>query len=95
MSPWAILVARTNPELPKHRGLTFFICDRNAPGVDIRPLRQADGNAHFNEVFLTDVRLPDSLRVGDIGQGWGISLGCLHTEREGTGDVAPTRSSAT
>lgn len=84
---WAILVARTDPELPKHRGLTFFICDLADPGVEIRPLRQADGNAHFNEVFLTDVRLPDSLRLGDVGQGWGISLACLHSEREGTGDA--------
>ena len=84
---WAILVARTDPELPKHRGLTFFVCDLADPGVEIRPLRQADGNAHFNEVFLTDVRLPDSLRLGDVGQGWGISLACLHSEREGTGDA--------
>jgi alkylation response protein AidB-like acyl-CoA dehydrogenase len=84
---WAILVARTDPELPKHRGLTFFICDLQDPGVEVRPLRQADGNAHFNEVFLTDVRLPDSLRLGDVGQGWGISLACLHAEREGTGDA--------
>ncbi len=84
---WAILVARTDPELPKHRGLTFFICDVTDPGVEIRPLRQADGNAHFNEVFLTDVRLSDSLRLGDVGQGWGISLACLHSEREGTGDA--------
>jgi alkylation response protein AidB-like acyl-CoA dehydrogenase len=84
---WAILLARTDPQLPKHRGLTFFICDMKATGVEIRPLRQADGGAHFNEVFLTEVRLPDSLRVGDVGQGWGISLDCLNSEREGTGDV--------
>jgi alkylation response protein AidB-like acyl-CoA dehydrogenase len=84
---WAILLARTDPDLPKHRGLTFFICDMHHPGVEIRPLRQADGSAHFNEVFLTEVRLPDSLRLGDVGQGWGISLACLNSEREGTGDA--------
>lgn len=84
---WAILLARTDPELPKHRGLTFFICDLHQPGVDIRPLRQADGNAHFNEVFLTEARIPDSLRIGDVGQGWGISLACLNSERDGAGDA--------
>jgi alkylation response protein AidB-like acyl-CoA dehydrogenase len=84
---WAILVARTDPDLPKHRGLTFFICDMQHPGVLIRPLRQADGSAHFNEVFLNEVRLPDSMRVGDVGQGWGISLACLNSERDGTGDA--------
>ena len=83
---WAILLARTDPNVPKHRGLTFFICDMTAPGVDVRPLRQADGtDAHFNEVFLTDVHLPDSLRVGDVGQGWAISLAGLSAEREGQG----------
>jgi alkylation response protein AidB-like acyl-CoA dehydrogenase len=86
-SKWAILVARTDPNLPKHRGLTFFICDMHAPGVDIRPLRQADGGAHFNEVFLNDVRIPDERRLGDVGQGWGVSLTGLHSERAGTGDA--------
>jgi alkylation response protein AidB-like acyl-CoA dehydrogenase len=84
---WAILVARTDPGLPKHRGLTFFICDMLAPGVVVRPLRQADGGAHFNEVFLTDVRVPDAHRLGDVGQGWGISITALHSERDGTGDA--------
>jgi alkylation response protein AidB-like acyl-CoA dehydrogenase len=82
---WAILVARTDPAVPKHRGITFFICDMEAPGVVVRPLRQADGGAHFNEVFLTDVHLPDSMRLGDVGQGWGISITALHSERDGTG----------
>jgi alkylation response protein AidB-like acyl-CoA dehydrogenase len=86
-SRWAILVARTDPNLPKHRGLSFFVCDMELPGVEIRPLRQADGGAHFNEVFLSDVHLPDSLRLGDVGQGWGISIASLHSEREGTGDA--------
>ena len=84
---WAILVARTDPAVTKHRGLTFFVCDMEATGVDVRPLRQADGGAHFNEVFLTDVHLPDSLRLGDVGQGSGVSLAALHSERDGTGDA--------
>ncbi|MBW8826376.1 MAG: acyl-CoA dehydrogenase family protein [Acidobacteria bacterium] len=86
-SDFAILVARTNPDAPKHRGLTFFICDIKAPGVEIRPLRQADGRSHFNEVFLTDVRIPDGWRLGNEGHGWGISLTGLHSEREGIGDA--------
>ena len=87
---WAILVARNDPDVPKHRGLTFFVCDMQLPGIEIRPLRQADGAAHFNEVFLDGVRLPDDLRLGDPGQGWAISLVGLHTEREGVGEVTQT-----
>ena len=81
---WGILVARTDPNVPKHRGLTFFICDMTASGVDVRPLRQADGNSSFNEVFLTDVRLSNDLRLGDVGQGWAVSISALHSERAGT-----------
>jgi alkylation response protein AidB-like acyl-CoA dehydrogenase len=80
---WALLVARTDPSVPKHRGLTFFICDMRAAGIKLRPIRQADGAAHFNEVFLTDVRLPDWLRVGEPGQGWAVSLAGLDSERDG------------
>jgi alkylation response protein AidB-like acyl-CoA dehydrogenase len=84
---WGILVARTDPDVPKHRGLTFFVCDMELDGIEVRPLRQADGGAHFNEVFLTDVHVPDSLRLGDVGHGWGISVASLHSEREGTGEA--------
>ncbi len=84
---WGILLARTDPHVPKHKGLTFFICDMRASGVEVRPIRQADGNAHFNEVFLNDVRLPDHLRVGDTGQGWAVSLASLNSEREAGGNV--------
>ena len=87
---WAILVARTDPDVPKHRGLTFFVCDMELPGIEIRPLRQADGAAHFNEVFLDGVRLHDELRLGDVGQGWAVSLVGLHSEREGVGEVLET-----
>ena len=85
-SDLAILLARTDPDLPKHRGLTFFVCDMHAAGVDVRPLRQADGCQRFNEVFLSDVRVPDSWRLGDVGQGWGVSITGLHSERDGIGD---------
>ena len=84
---WAILLARTDPELPKHRGLTLFVCDMHAAGIDVRPLRQADGGAHFSEVFLTDVQIPDELRLGDVGQGWGISLAAMSSERAGTASL--------
>jgi len=87
---WAILVARTDPDVPKHRGLTFFVCDMQLAGIEIRPLRQADGAAHFNEVFLDGVRLPDDLRLGDPGQGWAVSLVGLHSERGGVGEVMQT-----
>jgi alkylation response protein AidB-like acyl-CoA dehydrogenase len=84
---WAILLARTDADAPKHRGLTFFVCDMTRPGIEVRPLRQADGAAHFNEVFLDGVRLPDDLRIGDVGNGWGIALTGLHAEREGIGEI--------
>jgi alkylation response protein AidB-like acyl-CoA dehydrogenase len=84
---WAILLARTDPHLPKHRGLTFFVCDMALDGIEIRPLRQADGAAHFNEVFLDGVRLPDDLRLGDVGHGWGVAVAGLHSEREGAGEA--------
>jgi alkylation response protein AidB-like acyl-CoA dehydrogenase len=67
---WAILLARTNPDAPKHRGITFFVVDLHTPGVDIRPLRQITGTAHFNEVFLTDVRIPVENVVGEVDRGW-------------------------
>ena len=68
---WAILVARTDPGVPKHAGLTYFVCDMTDPGVDVRPLRQITGEAEFNEVFLSDVRIPDAHRLGAVGEGGG------------------------
>jgi alkylation response protein AidB-like acyl-CoA dehydrogenase len=83
MARWGILLARTDPGVAKHRGLTFFVVDMHAGGIDVRPLRTIDGGRHFNEVFLTDVRVPDQHRLGEVGQGWMVSQHLLSTEREG------------
>ena len=90
---FAILLARTDPDLPKHAGLTYFICDMHAPGVEVRPLRQITGEAEFNEVFLTDVRLPDSLRLGAVGEGWQVARTTLMNERVAIGGGAVPRES--
>jgi alkylation response protein AidB-like acyl-CoA dehydrogenase len=82
---WAILVTRSNPDVPKHQGMTYFICDMTDPGVEVRPLRQITGEAEFNEVFLTDVRIPDSLRLGEVGDGWRVAQTTLMNERVAIG----------
>ena len=87
----ALLVARTDPAVPKHQGLTYFAADMTVPGVEVRPLRQATGEAEFNEVFLTDVRIPDSDRIGDVGQGWKVSTATLMNERVSIGGGALPR----
>ena len=86
---FAILVARTDPGVPKHRGLTYFVCDMSDPGVDVRPLRQITGEAEFNEVFLSDVRIPDSYRLGAVGEGWKVANATLNNERVAIGGGAP------
>jgi alkylation response protein AidB-like acyl-CoA dehydrogenase len=88
---WAILIARTDPAVPKHQGMTFFLCDLTAPGVEVRPLRQITGEAEFNEVFLTDVRLSDDLRLGAIGNGWRVAQTTLMNERVAIGGAAVPR----
>ncbi|HEX9067057.1 MAG TPA: acyl-CoA dehydrogenase family protein [Streptosporangiaceae bacterium] len=81
----ALLVTRTDPGQPKHKGLTYFSVDMTAPGVEVRPLRQATGEAEFNEVFLTDVVIPDADRIGEVGQGWAVSTATLMNERVALG----------
>ncbi len=80
-SRWGMLLARSDPERPKHEGLSYFIVDMQAPGVEIRPLRQITGSAEFNEVYFTDVRIPDHQRVGDVNDGWRVARTTLMNER--------------
>jgi alkylation response protein AidB-like acyl-CoA dehydrogenase len=93
LSRWGMLVARSDPDQPKHKGLTYFVVDMEAPGVDVRPLRQMTGDAEFNEVYFTDVRIPDAERLGDIGEGWGVSLTTLMNERVSIGGTVAPRGS--
>jgi len=93
VSRWGLLVVRTDPDVPKHAGLTAFIVDMQAPGVDVRPLRQMTGEAEFNEVYFTDVRVPDPERLGEPGDGWRVSLTTLMNERVSIGGAIVPRGS--
>ena len=79
------IITRTSPDKPKHKGLTMFLVDMHAPGVEVRPLRQMTGGASFNEVFFTDVRVPDTHRLGDVDEGWTVALTTLMNERAAIG----------
>lgn len=87
-----LLLARHDPNLSKHHGLTFFLLDMASPGVDVRPLRQITGEAEFNEVFLDEVRVPDADRLGAVGQGWAVAMTVLSNERASIGGAAPGRT---
>jgi alkylation response protein AidB-like acyl-CoA dehydrogenase len=80
-----LLIARTDPDVPKHQGLTYFAVDMTQPGVEVRPLRQLTGEAEFNEIFLTDAGIPDADRIGQVGEGWKVANATLMSERVSIG----------
>lgn len=88
---YALLIARTDPDQPKHKGLTYFVLDMQAPGVETRPLRQMTGQAEFNEVYLSDARIPDSHRLGAVGNGWRVAMTTLMNERSAIGGTSSVR----
>ena len=90
---FGMLIARTNPDAPKHKGMTYFVVDMKAPGVEVRPLVQITGEAEFNEVYFTDVRIPDAERLSDVGEGWGVSITTLMNERVSIGGTVAPRGS--
>jgi alkylation response protein AidB-like acyl-CoA dehydrogenase len=93
LSKWGLLVVRTDPEAVKHAGLTAFVVDMEAPGVEIRPLRQMTGEAEFNEVYFTDTRIPEAEMLGKPGEGWRVSLTTLMNERVSIGGAIPQKGS--
>jgi len=93
LADWGMLVTRSDPNAPKHKGMTYFAIDMKSPGVEVRPLRQITGEAEFNEVYLTDAHVPDANRIGDRGEGWRVSLTTLMNERNaiGAGSSGPPK----
>ncbi|HEU4318668.1 MAG TPA: acyl-CoA dehydrogenase family protein [Acidimicrobiia bacterium] len=93
IAKWGMVVTRTDPQAPKHQGLTYFIVDMKSPGVDVRPLYQITGEAEFNEVFFNDVRIPDENRIDAVGAGWRVALTTLMNERVAIGGASIPRES--
>ncbi len=93
LAKWGLIVTRTDPNVTKHRGLTFFIVDMESEGVDVRPLRQITGEAEFNEVYFTDVKIPKENILGSLGEGWRVSLTILMNERVAIGGNVRERGS--
>jgi alkylation response protein AidB-like acyl-CoA dehydrogenase len=93
VATWGLLLARTDPDVPKHRGLTYFALSMRDAGVEVRPLRQMTGEAEFNEVYLTDARIPDTDRLGDVGAGWSVAITTLMNERVSIGGIVTPRGS--
>ena len=94
-SDYGILLTRTDPNVPKHKGLTMFFLDMKSPGVEIKPIKQANGQSEFNEVYFTDVRIPDAQRLGEVNDGWNVSLTTLMNERMSIGAGVVDRLSGT
>jgi alkylation response protein AidB-like acyl-CoA dehydrogenase len=90
---FGMVLARTDPEAEKHKGITYFVVDMQAPGVEVRPLRQMTGDAEFNEVYFTDARIPDAERLGDVGEGWRGAIVTLMNERVSIGGGLAARGS--
>ena len=84
---WGLLLVRTDPDVPKHQGLSYFYIDMHQQGVEVRPLRQMTGEAEFNEIFFTDARIPDTQRIGPVGEGWKVAIATLMNERVMLGRV--------
>ncbi len=92
---WGLLLARTNPDIAKHKGLTYFVIDMHGQGVETRPLRQLTGQAEFNEVYMTDARIPDTHRLGGVGDGWRVAMTTLMNERSALGASGSRRGAGT
>jgi alkylation response protein AidB-like acyl-CoA dehydrogenase len=85
---WCMLLARTDPDAPKHKGITYFLLDMDQPQVDVRPLRQITGEAEFNEIFMEEAEIPEENVIGEVGGGWQVAITTLMFERAGLGAAA-------
>ncbi|MGA7835945.1 MAG: acyl-CoA dehydrogenase family protein [Acidimicrobiales bacterium] len=93
LAAFGLIIARTNPDVPKHKGITAFLVDMHAHGVEVLPLYQVTGEAEFNQCFFDEVRVPDADRLGGVGEGWGVSITTLMNERVSIGGTVPPRES--